>query len=54
MCASKTMALICDSDMCLRVRPRLGRWHYTTGVIIRVSYPILNGSSGKGKSCINV
>ncbi|KHG22855.1 hypothetical protein F383_00964 [Gossypium arboreum] len=27
MCASKTMASICDSDMCLRVRPCLGPWH---------------------------
>ncbi|KHG13366.1 hypothetical protein F383_17823 [Gossypium arboreum] len=27
MCASKTMASICDSDMCLRVRPCLGQWH---------------------------
>ncbi|KHG28371.1 NADH-quinone oxidoreductase subunit D 2 [Gossypium arboreum] len=27
MCASKTMASICDSNMCLRVRPRLGQWH---------------------------
>ncbi|KHF98069.1 hypothetical protein F383_37338 [Gossypium arboreum] len=31
MCASKstfhTLASICDSDMCLRVRPYLGQWH---------------------------
>ncbi|KHF99284.1 Neurexin-3a-alpha [Gossypium arboreum] len=27
MCASKTMASICDFDMCLRVRPCLGQWH---------------------------
>ncbi|KHG12955.1 Neurexin-3a-alpha [Gossypium arboreum] len=27
MCASKTMTSICDSDMCLRVRPCLGQWH---------------------------
>ncbi|KHG06397.1 hypothetical protein F383_31971 [Gossypium arboreum] len=34
MCASKTMALICDSDICVQVRPRLGRWHCTIYVII--------------------
>ncbi|KHF99090.1 hypothetical protein F383_38169 [Gossypium arboreum] len=64
MCASKTMSSICDFDMCLRVRPYLGQWHryvttckttsrtlalYDICVIIRVSYPILNGASGKGK-----
>ncbi|KHG23347.1 hypothetical protein F383_28900 [Gossypium arboreum] len=31
MCASKTtfntLASICDSDICVRVRPRLIRWH---------------------------
>ncbi|KHG06153.1 hypothetical protein F383_31925 [Gossypium arboreum] len=27
MCASKSMASICDFDMCLRVRPCLGQWH---------------------------
>ncbi|KHG07424.1 hypothetical protein F383_34192 [Gossypium arboreum] len=27
MCGRKTMASICDSDMCLRVRPCLGQWH---------------------------
>ncbi|KHG30503.1 hypothetical protein F383_15168 [Gossypium arboreum] len=27
MCASKTMASISDSGMCLRVRPCLGQWH---------------------------
>ncbi|KHG11836.1 hypothetical protein F383_03108 [Gossypium arboreum] len=27
MCVSKTMASICDSDMCLRVRPYLGQWY---------------------------
>ncbi|KHG09178.1 Neurexin-3a-alpha [Gossypium arboreum] len=27
MCASKTMTLICDSDICVRVRPCLGQWH---------------------------
>ncbi|KHF99005.1 hypothetical protein F383_38122 [Gossypium arboreum] len=27
MCASKTMASICDPDMCLRVIPCLGQWH---------------------------
>ncbi|KHF98956.1 hypothetical protein F383_38132 [Gossypium arboreum] len=27
MCASKTMASICDSDICVRVRPCLGKWH---------------------------
>ncbi|KHG16438.1 hypothetical protein F383_22467 [Gossypium arboreum] len=35
--------------MRLHVRPRLGRWHCTICVIIRVSYPILNGSSGNDK-----
>ncbi|KHG07106.1 Cadherin EGF LAG seven-pass G-type receptor 2 [Gossypium arboreum] len=27
MCASKTMASICDSNICVRVRPCLGQWH---------------------------
>ncbi|KHF97342.1 Neurexin-3a-alpha [Gossypium arboreum] len=69
MCASKTMASICDSDMCLRVRTCLGQWHryvttckttsgtlalYDICVIIRVSYPISNGSSGKAKLCTEV
>ncbi|KHG25947.1 Neurexin-3a-alpha [Gossypium arboreum] len=27
MCASKTMASICDFDMCLQVRSCLGQWH---------------------------
>ncbi|KHG08545.1 Cadherin EGF LAG seven-pass G-type receptor 2 [Gossypium arboreum] len=27
MYASNTMASICDSNMCLRVRPCLGQWH---------------------------
>ncbi|KHG08303.1 Neurexin-3b-alpha [Gossypium arboreum] len=27
MCGSKTMASICGSDMCLRVRPCLRQWH---------------------------
>ncbi|KHG06718.1 hypothetical protein F383_33788 [Gossypium arboreum] len=27
MCASKTMASICDSDKCVRERPYLGQWH---------------------------
>ncbi|KHG24337.1 Carboxylate-amine ligase [Gossypium arboreum] len=40
--------------MWLHVRPRLGRWHCTIYVIIRVSYPIWNGSSGKGKLCTDV
>ncbi|KHG08301.1 hypothetical protein F383_35753 [Gossypium arboreum] len=47
MCASKTLsgivASICD------YRPRLGRWHCMIYVIIRVSYPILNGSSGNSR-----
>ncbi|KHG22309.1 Aspartate--tRNA ligase [Gossypium arboreum] len=58
MCASKTMALICDFNMCLRVRLCLGQWHryvttckttsgtlalYDICVIIWVSYPISNG-----------
>ncbi|KHG13964.1 hypothetical protein F383_19533 [Gossypium arboreum] len=64
MCASKTMASICDSDVCVRVRPCQRQWHryvitckttsrtlalYNTGVIIRVSNPIPNGSSGIDK-----
>ncbi|KHG15192.1 hypothetical protein F383_17174 [Gossypium arboreum] len=40
--------------MWLHVRPSLGRWHCTIYVIIRVSNPILNGSSGKGKLSSNV
>ncbi|KHG07553.1 [Protein-PII] uridylyltransferase [Gossypium arboreum] len=40
--------------MWLHVRPRLGHWHCMICVIIRVSYPILNGSSGKDKLCSNV
>ncbi|KHG12539.1 Neurexin-3a-alpha [Gossypium arboreum] len=58
------MASICDSDICVRVRPCLGQWHryvvtckmtsgtlalYDICVIIRVSYPIPNGSSGIDK-----
>ncbi|KHF99793.1 hypothetical protein F383_38599 [Gossypium arboreum] len=27
MCASKTIASICDSDISVRVRPCLGQWH---------------------------
>ncbi|KHG17976.1 hypothetical protein F383_21666 [Gossypium arboreum] len=27
MCASNTMASICDSDICVWVRPCLGQWH---------------------------
>ncbi|KHF97759.1 hypothetical protein F383_38230 [Gossypium arboreum] len=69
MCSSKTMTSICDSDMRLRVRPCLGQWHryvttcktmsrmlalYDICVIILVSYPIPNGSSGKGKLCTDV
>ncbi|KHG02371.1 hypothetical protein F383_25409 [Gossypium arboreum] len=64
MCTIKTMASIC-----VRVRPCLGQWHrymitcktrsgtlalYDKCVIFRVSYPIPNGSSGKGKSCTDV
>ncbi|KHG09367.1 tRNA (guanine-N(7)-)-methyltransferase subunit WDR4 [Gossypium arboreum] len=64
MCASKSMASICDFDEYVRVRPYLGQWHqyviiwkttsgtlalYDICVIIRVSYPILNGSSGIDK-----
>ncbi|KHG13120.1 Uncharacterized protein F383_06761 [Gossypium arboreum] len=40
--------------MWLHVRPRLGHWHCTIYVIIRVSYPIPNGSSGKGKLCTSM
>ncbi|KHG26010.1 hypothetical protein F383_32167 [Gossypium arboreum] len=40
--------------MWLHVRLRLGCRHCTIYVIIRVSYPIPNGSSGKGKLCMNV
>ncbi|KHF99328.1 hypothetical protein F383_38367 [Gossypium arboreum] len=55
--------------MCLRVRPCLGQWHrymttckttsgtlalYDICVIIRVFYPILNGSPSKGKLCTDV
>ncbi|KHG29182.1 hypothetical protein F383_35439 [Gossypium arboreum] len=35
--------------MCSRVRPRLGRWHCTIYVIIRVSHSILNGLTGNDK-----
>ncbi|KHG06327.1 hypothetical protein F383_32640 [Gossypium arboreum] len=64
MCASKTMTSICDSNICVRVRPCLGQWHryvitckttsgtlalYDICVIIRVSYTIPNGSSGNDK-----
>ncbi|KHG26271.1 hypothetical protein F383_11894 [Gossypium arboreum] len=31
------------------VRPRLGRWHCSIYVIIRVSYSISNGSTGNDK-----
>ncbi|KHF99329.1 hypothetical protein F383_38362 [Gossypium arboreum] len=27
MFTSETMASICDSDICVRVRPYLGQWH---------------------------
>ncbi|KHF98961.1 hypothetical protein F383_38002 [Gossypium arboreum] len=40
--------------MWLHVKPRLRCRHCTIYVIIRVSYPIPNGSSGKGKSCTDV
>ncbi|KHG16173.1 Neurexin-3a-alpha [Gossypium arboreum] len=58
------MASICDSDICVRVRPCLGQWHryvlackitsetlalYNIYVIIQVSYPIPNGSTGIDK-----
>ncbi|KHG19588.1 hypothetical protein F383_04957 [Gossypium arboreum] len=68
MCSSKTMVSICDSDMCLRVRPCLGQWHRyvttcktTSGTLALYDlcdYPSvlsnLNGSSGKGKLCTSV
>ncbi|KHF98161.1 hypothetical protein F383_37304 [Gossypium arboreum] len=55
------MPSICDFNICVRVRPCLGQWHrfvitckttsgtlalYDIYVILRVSYAILNGSSG--------
>ncbi|KHG30477.1 Cadherin EGF LAG seven-pass G-type receptor 2 [Gossypium arboreum] len=69
MCASKTMVSICDSDICVQVRPCLGQWHrfvitckttsgtlamYDIHVIIRVSYPIPSGSSGIDGLRLNV
>ncbi|KAG8473085.1 hypothetical protein CXB51_034980 [Gossypium anomalum] len=64
MYASKSMASICDSNMCLRVRPCLGQWHRyvvtckTTSRMLALyglcDYPSVlsnsEGSSGKG-SC---
>ncbi|KHG08657.1 hypothetical protein F383_35449 [Gossypium arboreum] len=62
MCTSNTMASICDSNICVR-------WHqnvitckttsrtlalYDICVIIRVSYPILNGSLGINKLLLKV
>ncbi|KHG11287.1 hypothetical protein F383_06364 [Gossypium arboreum] len=63
------MVSICDSDICVQVRPCLGQFHryvitfkttsgtlalYDICVIIRVSYPISNGSLGKDKLCMSV